>query len=215
MRSAAFLLWLIFPAVAAAQAPPAFLWLDDFEFCGSPQPYWPDRDGDGFGDDDYSFIGCVQPPDFFPVVPGDCDDLTAAINPNATEVCNGIDDDCDKVVDEGSPGGGASCQTGGAGICATGTTVCTNGALTCAMTTAPQAETCNGLDDDCDGASDEGNPGGGASCDTGGAGICANGTTSCTFGMLVCTMTAAPQPEICNGVDDDCDALVDEDNVCG
>jgi len=32
---------------------------------------------------------------------GDCDDTRASVNPNGTEVCNGLDDDCDGSVDEG------------------------------------------------------------------------------------------------------------------
>ena len=61
----------------------------------------------------------------------DCNDSNAAVHPGASEVCNGLDDDCDGVVDEGNPGGGASCSTGLPTPCDTGTTLCTGGALIC------------------------------------------------------------------------------------
>ncbi len=44
-----------------------------------------DNDGDGFNATD------------------DCDDTNPEVYPGALEVCNGIDDDCDGVVDEGNP----------------------------------------------------------------------------------------------------------------
>lgn len=195
MRRICVLLALIVPALASAQSPPTFLWLDGFELCPSPQAYWPDRDNDTYGDDNYSFVGCVQPPGFFPVDPGDCDDLNPGINPSAVEQCNGIDDDCDGTNDEGNPGGGQTCNTGLPGVCSSGVTQCQSpGGLACVSTTPSSPEVCNGIDDNCDGQVDEGNPGGGQTCSTGLPGACSVGTTVCQFGMLICVPDNQPCP---------------------
>jgi hypothetical protein len=85
-----------------------------------------------------------------------------------------------------------------------------NGALVCQQNEQPRAETCNGLDDDCDGIVDDGNPGGGLSCNTGRPGICAAGTTACLGGVIVCVQNQQPRPETCNGLDDNCNGIVDD-----
>jgi len=142
--------------------------------------------------------------------------LSCARNANPSlEVCNGLDDNCAGGVDEGNPGGGASCMTGQAGVCAAGTMICTGGAVQCVRNLAPSAEVCDGLDNDCNDGVDEGNPGGGAACSTGQAGVCGAGTVSCVGGTLTCVRNVAPAPEVCNGLDDNCAGGVDEGNPGG
>ena len=60
--------------------------------------YYPDFDGDGFGEEDALTKACVDL-DGFIEVGGDCDDTRAEVNPDQIEVCNnGLDDDCADIV---------------------------------------------------------------------------------------------------------------------
>jgi hypothetical protein len=133
----------------------------------------------------------------------------------SAEVCDGIDNNCDGQVDEGNPGGGVNCATGAPGVCAAGTTSCNNGKLVCNQNVQPSAETCDGLDNDCNGVVDDGNPGGGQACNTGHLGICAAGTTVCSTGHLACNQTNQPSAETCDGLDNDCNGVVDDGNPGG
>jgi len=64
--------------------------------------YYFDNDGDGFGDISMSVDTCITIPPTGCVVNGmDCNDTKFNVNPDATEICNGIDDNCDGLVDEG------------------------------------------------------------------------------------------------------------------
>ncbi len=149
----------------------------------------------------------------------------------AVEVCNRRDDDCDGTVDEGDPGGGAACGSS-VGACMTGVEQCVAGVVECVGSVGPSTEVCNMTDDDCDSMTDEGFLSG----DINNCGMCgnvcsfANGFAECQSSSCVlvacedgfwdangdpsdgceyrCDFSGA---EACNGADDDCDAVTDED----
>jgi len=109
------------------------------------------------------------------------------------------------------------------GVCKHGTYACVTGNKTCQGGTGPSAEICDGLDNNCDGVVDNGlsypstPPGGtGADCRSSGTwtelGRCQYGTWTCSgTGGWICVGEKPPLEEICNGQDDDCDGLTDED----
>ncbi len=129
--------------------------------------------------------------------------------------CDGVDDDCNGIVDDGYVPVATSCGVGG---CArSGTSSCVNGAvqIECAPG-APAASdaTCDGVDDDCNGTADDGYVPVVTSC---GVGACARSAMSSCAGGLVqsnCSPgTPAASDSTCNGIDDNCDGTADEGYV--
>ncbi|MCB0579679.1 MAG: hypothetical protein KDD10_10270 [Phaeodactylibacter sp.] len=67
--------------------------------------YFPDVDGDGFGDAGLGLDTCLAvPPAGYVDNDGDCNDSDSAINPDAMEVLDSLDNNCNGMVDEGLVG---------------------------------------------------------------------------------------------------------------
>jgi hypothetical protein len=141
---------------------------------------------------------------------------TASVAPGQLpESCNGQDDNCDGLVDEGIPQVGMPCTApGNVGVCQFGTYVCPSQApfqLTCNHPLpGTTQETCNGKDDDCNGTIDDPMLVNGQPCNTGLLGVCSTGITQCAAGSQSCNPLVAPQTELCNNKDDDCNGVVDD-----
>ena len=60
--------------------------------------WYPDEDGDGFGNDALAGYWCSPPPSLI-LNGGDCDDENPDIHPDAIEVCDEVDNDCDTFLD--------------------------------------------------------------------------------------------------------------------
>ena len=63
--------------------------------------YYLDYDGDGYGSDGFSMVSCDQPTSYVSNN-DDCDDTNADIFTAQTEICDGLDNDCNGIVDDPS-----------------------------------------------------------------------------------------------------------------
>ena len=134
-------------------------------------PYYPDTDGDEYGDSSSAPAGytCGEAPEGYSLDSTDCDDTVSTIHPNALELCDEIDNDCDSEIDE-NPSDGTTYYSDadgdGYGNYGTFEVSCTkpdnfvDNADDCDDATStinPNAtEICDGNDNDCDGDTDEG-----------------------------------------------------------
>lgn len=152
-----------------------------------------DNDGDGYSEQE-----------------GDCDDSSPTKNPQAPEVCNGVDDDCDASIDDGllttwyvdsdkdgygDSGGTAQACSEPFGYSSTPGDCDDNSPSSC-----PECvEVCDGEDNNCDGVVDES-----PDQDLDGYGSCVDCDDKDLF-------VHPGIPEACDAKDNDCDGQADED----
>ncbi len=129
--------------------------------------WYPDEDGDGQGAEVEPWVAC-EAPEGYARTSGDCDDSDPEIYANASERCDGIDNDCDGVVDSDATdrdrwyadldGDGygdvadweASCEAPEGHVSSNDDCDDEDAAI------SPEAaEICDGIDNDCDGETDD------------------------------------------------------------
>ncbi len=203
------------------------------------ETWYADGDEDGFGDAESTTVACLQPTGFVDN-DGDCDDLEALVHPDADEVCDEIDNDCDEEIDEDdaidAPTWYADGDADGYGDPDNSAPACEQPSGFVADDTDcddhdddihPAAdELCNGVDDDCDGDTDENDATDASTWYGDGDGDGYGDPRTATFGCdpgsgwladgSDCDDSdAAINPaarEVCDEVDNDCDGLVDDDD---
>jgi hypothetical protein len=137
--------------------------------------------------------------------PGDVDLIRSALTQGSPDLSSWT---CSSLrACYSGPGG-----TAGVGTCRSGLQGCIADAWgPCSGEIIPGGEACNLEDDDCDGQLDEG-----LTPLTCGVGACESVTAACSAGVEGVCIPATPSPEMCgDGIDNDCDGIVDGDNACG
>ncbi|MFT5679853.1 MAG: hypothetical protein ACI8RZ_000758 [Myxococcota bacterium] len=212
--------------------------------------FYYDGDGDGVGTDDSAVEGCAED---LPVDPtgagmyvtegGDCDDSDPAISPNASEVCDGIDNDCEGEVDDDYAVDAASwyidSDGDGYGLNSDKTVVtacvkpsgyvdnvddCDDNNI---AINPDGEEICDGDDNDCSGEADEAEA---TDATTWYGDADGDGYGGMTFSTIACSAptsyvetmddcddlddTINPgADEVCDEVDNDCNSLIDDDDA--
>ena len=212
-----------------------------FEGCGSPSPTLPGQCG---------IIACA--PNFFDndgVASNGCE-FNCGHPFLGAESCNGIDDDCDGLIDSADPSmvltnlcdTDGACSTGSVPFCGpppnnpagtitlrcnyTNPNVSQDAAGNLIAETRCDSDILVGVqaDNDCDGRVDESQePNLGNPCDNGLLGVCrSSGTYICDTvnrnnpaSCMITSMGGTSSPEICDGLDNNCDNIVDNGAALG
>jgi hypothetical protein len=200
--------------------------------------WYQDLDSDGFGDSSSSVSACNQPNGYV-ADSTDCNDTSAATNTSGTELCDLVDNDCDGDVDEddasdaqiwyadtdadgyGSTSAAQACSQPASHVA--NSEDCDDGdtAVSPAAT-----EVCDGIDNDCDGLADDDDSDtfGGttfyADSDLDGYGNASSTVEACSVPSGYVTdatdcddgeaSSYPSNPEICDGLDNNCDGNADD-----
>lgn len=121
----------------------------DNDVAGAPT-WYRDADGDTYGTVETQVVTCDAPFGFV-ASSTDCNDLNPAVNPGATEVCNGLDDNCAGGIDNGLSFDVDGDLHYSVGSCALPNDDCDDGNP---LRFGGNLETCDGYDNDCNGSVD-------------------------------------------------------------
>ncbi len=204
---------------------------------GLQQAYYEDADGDTYGNETVTVLACSAPPGFTDNSL-DCNDslLTGSlIYPGAAEVCNATDDNCDNAIDEGvqlifyedadgdlfgNAENTAMACTAPQGY-ADNNTDCNDSVASGLLIHPGAAEFCNGIDDNCNTEIDEGthitfyadtdgDQYGNVFIQATGCSAPSGFVADSTDCNDTLAMINPGNPEICNGLDENCNTLIDE-----